>query len=133
MPFPPDGGDRSSYPAGMKALWFPSATARAAIAACERSARTLTTDLEQRPGWAGGARDSWEGPYRRQFDTTFDAKYQGIHDLKERITALGRTIGGATANVAAENRLRAGRRIEYDRQQAEAARRAEATASGPGR
>ena len=133
MPFPPDDGNGSRYPADLRALWYPTATAATAVTACQHAVRVLTVDLEQRPGWATDARDSWEGPYRREFDATFASAYGRTHDLKERIAALAAAIAAAVANVDAENRRRADGRAEYDRQQAaEAARRAAATAAAGG-
>jgi hypothetical protein len=117
MSFPPDGGS-SSYPANLQAIWFPTATAQAAITACDHAAAVLATDLAQRPGQVADARDSWSGPHRREFDSSYATDFQRLHDVRERIVSLSRAIGGAVANVAAENQLRANRRADYDRDNA---------------
>jgi hypothetical protein len=116
---PPDSG--SGYPTGMQSLWFPTGQAAAAIAACRHAAALLSDDLGQRPGWASTARESWQGPYRREFDATFPGITDQAGDLRDRLNALAGAIGRAQAATEAENRRRATARADLDRQRAAAA------------
>jgi hypothetical protein len=116
---PPDGG--RGYPAAMQSLWFPAAQAATAIAACRHAAALLSDDLGPRPSWADQARDSWQGPYRRQFDATFPGIVHEAGDLRDRLNALAGAIGRAQAATEAENRRRASARADFDRQKAAAA------------
>ncbi|HKE73709.1 MAG TPA: hypothetical protein VKB57_08860 [Acidimicrobiales bacterium] len=113
MSVPKDPPDYGYYPERMRPVPFPTASAQAAIAVCDRIAALLESDLGARPGLVAGARDGWEGAYRVEFDETWRIQEVRLAGLKEDLRRLSGQITTAVNNAAAINGQRATARANY--------------------
>jgi uncharacterized protein YukE len=87
--------------AGAVVVDFPWESATAAVAALDRAAATLDSQLAARPGMVGTL-DDWVGTYRDEFDDALGRITSTASGLKETLATLASSIvaGGENANQA---------------------------------
>lgn len=117
MSVPKDPPDYRYYPERMRPVPFPTGRAQAAIAACDRIAALLESDLGARPALVAYARDGWAGAYRVEFDETWRTQRTRLAGLEEDLRRLSGQIATALANAATINGRRATERADYRAEQ----------------
>jgi hypothetical protein len=113
MSVPKDPPDYRYYPERMRPVPFPTGRAQAAIAASDRIAALLESDLGARPALVAEARDGWEGAYRVEFDETWRTQEARLIGLKEDLRRLSGQMATAMANAEAINSQRASDRANH--------------------
>ena len=105
--------DDVQYPEHMRAVYFPTATAQAAIAVCDRIAALLNDHLLARADLVAGARDGWEGAFRTEFDETWSVQETRLDGLKQDLQRLSGKLATAITTADGINAQRATVRQEY--------------------
>ena len=107
MPVPDEREEFAPYPAHLRPVRFPSATAEAARATCDRIAGLLDEHLLARPDLVNGARDGWEGAYRQEFDQAWSVQETRLAGLKDDLRTLAGYDVSLTGTVITELPARA--------------------------